>query len=239
MIIRSKRRTDYTIIPNQVINDDNLGWKDLGLLCYLLSKPDHWQISISHLVKQRNAGEAAVRIMINNLRKSGYITMHRRSSGRTDWLVYDAPQEKPHSDNRDKAQKPHREKPHVEKPHVDNRHTIVSTDPLVSTDLVVSTETQQPQFLDFYKRYPRKLAKKQAQAAWTKLKPKDKQLACEQLDQFLQGKEIKYLPYPATYLNGNRWEDEPANNTTAPLGSFLDNNDGAVVINSTAQRVAT
>jgi len=93
MIIRSQRpEHNFTIISNQVIEDANLDWKDLGLLVYLLSKPDNWQISLAHLAKQKRTGQDGVSTAIKNLKQSGYIRMKRHSTGHVDWCVYDRPQ---------------------------------------------------------------------------------------------------------------------------------------------------
>lgn len=71
-------------------------------------------------------------------------------------------------------------------------------------------------FEKFWQAYPKKTAKQAALKAWAKLSP-DKELlgtilaAVErdkQSDQWQRdGKQ--YIPYPATWLNGRRWEDEP------------------------------
>lgn len=69
-------------------------------------------------------------------------------------------------------------------------------------------------FEDFYAAYPRKVAKTSAMRAWAKLKANQ-----ELLDTILNdikrriagewhGKDIQYIPHPATYLNQRRWEDE-------------------------------
>lgn len=68
-------------------------------------------------------------------------------------------------------------------------------------------------FAAFWQAYPRKSAKQNAIRAWDKLKPSDELLykmsaaLAVQLesDQWKRG----FAPYPATWLNGRRWEDEP------------------------------
>ena len=42
MIIRAARpHQNYTIVHNELIEDQSLTWKARGILVYLLSKPDH------------------------------------------------------------------------------------------------------------------------------------------------------------------------------------------------------
>ena len=69
-------------------------------------------------------------------------------------------------------------------------------------------------FDEFWKTYPKKVAKAQAQKAWSKLKP-DKALLTVIIEALERQKQSaqwlrdngQYIPYPATWLNGKRWED--------------------------------
>ena len=70
-------------------------------------------------------------------------------------------------------------------------------------------------FEEFWKAYPKKKAKEAARKAWVKLKP-DEALGKEIIQAVMESAKSKdwlkengkYIPYPATYLNGKRWEDE-------------------------------
>ena len=68
-------------------------------------------------------------------------------------------------------------------------------------------------FAAFYREYPRKVARKSAERAWAKLKP-DTALVEQimaglraQLPQ-MRAKEPQFIPHPASWLRGARWEDE-------------------------------
>lgn len=73
-----------------------------------------------------------------------------------------------------------------------------------------------PGFDEFYAEYPRKVSKPNAQKAWAKLKP-DEELRKTILADIQRRKggewagkdRAQFIPYPATYLNQRRWEDEP------------------------------
>lgn len=93
------------------------------------------------------------------------------------------------------------------------------------TDPPISAPSRRPRaqspgdgFEEFYSAYPRKKARAAAFKAWAKLSP----------DEELRGKILSalkwqvdtpdwkrdngdYIPYPATYLNNRRWEDERDN----------------------------
>lgn len=76
-------------------------------------------------------------------------------------------------------------------------------------------ELQEKQFDKFWQAYPRKVSKKEAQKSWKKINPSlelfEKILkALEMVKQTEQWKKDngKYVPYPATWLNQERWTDE-------------------------------
>ena len=73
-------------------------------------------------------------------------------------------------------------------------------------------------FNRFWQAYPRKVGKRNAQKAFERLQV-DKPLLDKMLRQIAHAKQsrqwqdMQYIPYPATWLNGRRWEDElPAEN---------------------------
>lgn len=64
----------------------------------------------------------------------------------------------------------------------------------------------------FYQAYPLHRAKLEALKAWKQLKPSPEQVALmlEALDwQREQWHDLKFVPYPATWLRAGRWMDEP------------------------------
>jgi hypothetical protein len=70
-------------------------------------------------------------------------------------------------------------------------------------------------FEDFWRAYPRKTAKAKARKAWADLTSapdrsvilKALEWQCRQPD--WRKEDGKFIPYPASWLNGRRWEDEP------------------------------
>jgi len=154
MIIRSIRTQKYTVIPNLIIEDKNLDWKELGLLVFLLSKPDEWEVSVHHLARQRKAGRDAVLNMLKALRDAGYVEMKRKAEGGVDYIIYDTPQnrKKPQWENPEVATEstdPKPEKPLTENPTMGKATNglsghIVNTEDLVITEKeIVKTEREQ------------------------------------------------------------------------------------------------
>ena len=76
----------------------------------------------------------------------------------------------------------------------------------------------------FWKKYPRHIARKNALKAWTKLKVDDVLFekimhALEKALVQIQWREKQYIPHPATWLNGERWEDEVESPKSVPTDS--------------------
>lgn len=86
--------------------------------------------------------------------------------------------------------------------------------PRKSCGITVNTETTKEhidRFDQFWKKYPRKVAKPNALKSWLKVKPDDeltKQIIGAIDKQGLCNREIQFVPHPATWLNARRWEDE-------------------------------
>ena len=112
-IIRAKRDRNFTVIDNCVFADKQLSFAAIGLLCYLLSKPDNWAVSAQHLTTvtedtAKESGINAVHNLLKELREVGFLVMKKQKTGEADYFVFDVPQTK----------KPNQEKPNQEKPDV-------------------------------------------------------------------------------------------------------------------------
>lgn len=94
-----------------------------------------------------------------------------------------------------------------------------------------------PGFDGFWELYPRKVSKQAARNAWRKLAPdtplqsKMRQALAVQVVSRDWMKDLgEFIPYPASWLNGAMWEDEPytpqkANMASVPEHKRLDNED--------------
>jgi hypothetical protein len=91
-----KRENPYAQIDKTVLNDKRLSWKAKGLLAFLLSKPDNWEINIKNLIKQAKDGKEAIYSGIKELITFGYIVrVESRNKGRfaqIEYLIYENPQ---------------------------------------------------------------------------------------------------------------------------------------------------
>lgn len=91
MIFKTKHKTDFTIIPNKTINDSDLSLRSKGLLLYLLSKPDNWNVNLVQLSTVCNEGKSAIRTSLNELIDKGYINREqlRDKTGKMVGYQYD------------------------------------------------------------------------------------------------------------------------------------------------------
>jgi hypothetical protein len=99
-IKRAKRSNNYTVLSNKVF-ESNLSWRAIGVLGYLLSKPDDWQVSIANLVNHTKSsksplGRDGVYAVISELVDAGFIKREQKNEsggkfGSIEYTVYDEP----------------------------------------------------------------------------------------------------------------------------------------------------
>lgn len=129
-IIRVQKNKDYSTVCNKPFEDKRLHWETRGLLAYLFTKPNHWQVRLQDLVKQGPAKEYKIKKMLKEAQKFGYINRHRvqGAKGKFTWFsdIYEDPTQNPNPQSSGRFSTsglPTSGKP----------HDIVSTD-TVSTD---------------------------------------------------------------------------------------------------------
>ena len=95
LIIRSNIRENFTVLPNELANDNRLGADTLGLLVYLLTKPNDWKVRVNELRKRFDIGKDKTYRILSNLEQLGYVTRESvRAEGKfaeTRYIVRDLP----------------------------------------------------------------------------------------------------------------------------------------------------
>ena len=116
-IKRKKRNTPFVQIDKSALQDSRLSWKSRGLLAYLLSLPDDWEIYVKELTNHSTDGRDSTTTAMNELIKLGYIIRERKTEkGKFkgfNYLVSDIPVLIPNM-------KPKTEKPKTENPKLIN-----------------------------------------------------------------------------------------------------------------------
>ena len=108
----------YVMIDRRPVDNPKLSFKAKGILTYLLSRPDGWEVSVADLIKHGAEGEAAVRSGLKELKLAGHMRYtNSRNQGRiTGWLIEVFEMPLPDSENQQ-----------VEKQDVENRTQVLKT----------------------------------------------------------------------------------------------------------------
>lgn len=140
MSIRRAPRPEQSFytLDKSISEDPRLSWGARGLLIFLLGKPDHWEVSVVHLINQtkdavgKRSSRDAVRAILKELEAVGYLVADqaRNDTGKFGGMAYTV-NEVPVPPQ---TEKPLTATPQTDKPSPDNP-------PLVSTELLASNET--------------------------------------------------------------------------------------------------
>jgi len=172
MILRVNKRTGrYTVIDNTGLNDPRLSFKAKGILVYLLSKPDDWEIIVSQLVASGKDGYDSVMTGIRELRKYGYaeLEVQRDEKGKVikhTYNIFEVPgsakldhpysQKQPKDENYPQRDFPQMENPEMGYPEGDYpqvENPLVENPNLLNTN---STHTEKVLSTDLKKKVKRK-----------------------------------------------------------------------------------
>lgn len=75
MIIRTRLVSNFTQIPNAVF-DCGLEADEVGILAWLLSLPNNWEVKRAHVAKRWNMGRERIARVFSNLIKAGWVSFH-------------------------------------------------------------------------------------------------------------------------------------------------------------------
>ena len=218
-ILRNASKGKYTVLNNGIFRDENLSAKSLGILAKMLSLPDNWEFSETGLCSIfKKDGRSSIRSGLKELEENGYLVRSRvrDESGKltsAEWTVSDKPM----------LGNPMLENPMLENPMLENRTQYntkeYNTKEFITKDIPPISPKGEKDcsdlFNQFWAAYPKHIAKQSAVKAFEKLKPDEKLLEA-MLKAIEMQKESKqwekdggaFSPYPATWLNQRRWEDE-------------------------------
>lgn len=217
MIVRiSKRSNPFVQIDKRPLEDDRLSWKAKGLWAYLLSKPNDWKIRTEDILNHGPDGRDAVRAAMSELRTFGFAKIEQTRDGK-QWIVFEEPcGEKPSM-----AMDPCPEKAKMAKPATTNNKISVSNNNLFDLE----EEPQKPKSrikspsqsaLDsaelVYREYPRQVGKPVALKAIMKaidLVGLPRLLELTAAYAKARGKDLQFVPHPATWFNQERYSDDP------------------------------
>jgi len=71
-IRKAKRRANFTTVNNDYLQDSGLSWKGKGLITYIMSLPDDWNLNISDLKNRSKDGRDSTAAGMRELIEAGY-----------------------------------------------------------------------------------------------------------------------------------------------------------------------
>lgn len=132
-VVKSKDNP-YVMIDKRPIDNPELSFKAKGILTYLMSRPDGWEVNITDLMKHGKEGAAAIRTGLRELRDAHHVCYHAaRDVGRiTGWLieVYEIPYDLPLKNEENATETdvlPDDDFLHVENLQIENRGQVLKT----------------------------------------------------------------------------------------------------------------
>jgi len=198
----------FTQIPNAWVRDSRLSLKARGLLVQLMSHRVGWSVSIRTLAKTNNCGLRTIRSAIDELIEFGYLSRSeeqgRDEEGNFTDYTYTT-QDPPEMGDLARLRFATTQSAHARNDTTKN--TISKKNNEENKESVYSAE-----FESFWAAYPLKLDKARARKAFGKIDRKVLPKVLEGCRAFAADPNLPpraYIPYPATWLNGERWEDGP------------------------------
>jgi len=233
VIIRTPHRERFAVIDKRALEDDRLSWRARGLLAYLLSKPDYWEVMVGHLVKAAPTGRTIVRSTLRELEEFGYIVrtdQSHRGDGTfdaPDIQVLEFPQVSTGGEMQTRCDQDfHGVSPgHNRGRFTADGSTVDGGSPLSKEQLLVKTETSssrasaprsaefESDFDECWVLYPRKVARKAALKAYSTCRSngvsaEDLLTATANYRAATWGHEERFIMHGATFFGPtSRWED--------------------------------
>jgi hypothetical protein len=205
--IRVAKRDRFTIVDRRAITDDRLSFRALGLLVWLLDKPDDWRVDAERMCNERREGRDAIRTACRELIDAGYMVKTKSQDKRGRWSTTITVHESP--------------------ARTDDGFPVVGNPTVGEPGANTKTEYEEPSlaqlplsvrvhFDEFWAVWPKRVAKRAAQKAY------ERAVKRESPDVILKGaqrvaaawvsmpeEQRKFVPYPERWLNADRWADVP------------------------------
>jgi predicted transcriptional regulator len=190
----------FAQVPNSAIRDPEISPNAFRLLAYLMSHKEGYELTYGQIERQTTLGRYAINEAIRVLTDKGWLRTERTKKdngqfGPTSFHILDPEGVDSVADDSSVGDST------MEQP-TDNKNTN-------SLENTKDKEKHLKAFDEFWKLYPKKIAKADALKAWikaTKLKTADELLKLTKA--YAEGKlpEDKYIPYPASWLNKGLYE---------------------------------
>ena len=193
----------FAQVPNSAIRDPEISPNAFRLLAYLMSHKEGYELTYGQIERQTTLGRYAINEAIRVLTAKGWLRTERTKKdngqfGPTSFHILDPDQPVEVDSVADDSSV--------------GDSTMEQPTDIKNTNYLENTKTKEKHlegFDEFWKLYPKKIAKADALKAWnkaTKRKTADELLKLTKV--YAEGKlpEDKYIPYPASWLNKELYE---------------------------------
>jgi len=236
MSVQRVPQVPFAQIANAALRDKRLSFKARGILALVLSHSGEWSATKRWLESQSdNDGRASIQSALNELTMLGYrtVTTERGSDGiRTVVIWRHEPEQsiscrsgnltatKPDGQETGSSLEHNSSEHHKEEQHTNNlpalrpvEASLPLPDPFLPVTASSGLSRRQIAFFDsFWDTYPRKAAKGAARRAWeSAIRKTDPQVILLAASVFANdpNRDPQFTPHPATWLNQERWNDDP------------------------------
>lgn len=95
-VFRKVKKSDFTVIDNNIFKNAKLTLKAKGMICTMLSLPDDWQFNEEGLAQLSNDSRSGIRNTLNELMEYGYLTRKqlKNDTGKfanMEYTIYEEP----------------------------------------------------------------------------------------------------------------------------------------------------
>jgi predicted transcriptional regulator len=190
----------FAQVPNSAIRDPQISPNAFRLLAYLMSHKEGYELTYGQIERQTTLGRYAINEAIKVLTDKGWLRTERTKKdngqfGPTSFHILDPEAVDSVADDSSAG-----------------HSTMEQPTDIKNTNYLEKTKDKEKHlegFDEFWKLYPKKIAKADALKAWkvaTKKKTADELLKLTKA--YAEGKlpEYKYIPYPASWLNKGLYE---------------------------------
>jgi predicted transcriptional regulator len=197
----------FAQVPNSAIRDPEISPNAFRLLAYLMSHKEGYELTYGQIERQTTLGRYAINEAIRVLTDKGWLRTERTKKdngqfGPTSFHILDPEQ-------------PSEVNP-VAGDSSAGHSTMEQPTDIKNTNYLEKTKDKEKHLKDFdefWKLYPKKVAKADALKAWNKaIKTKTAERLLELTKAYAEGKlpDDKYIPYPASWLNKELYESVEA-----------------------------
>ncbi|GHV86251.1 hypothetical protein AGMMS50230_18590 [Spirochaetia bacterium] len=89
MIVKDRYRSEFFQMNNAPVQDPGLSWAAKGLLAYLLSLPEAWEVHLRDLFARSTSGRKPTQTALNELIEAEYVKkIHGENMRHTKYIVF-------------------------------------------------------------------------------------------------------------------------------------------------------